>query len=371
MSGYTTAKRVATITATVLLSAGLIAGCSGQKKTPPTQASQAPASSASTTGIDPLTGTEVPVAVLNQPVLSVKIPNGDYINSNATPQWGLDKADIVYEELVEGGITRLAAQFHTNVPKIVGPTRSIRPMDPAIVAPAGGIIAYSGGQHIFQKMIKATGLKLITERNTNMVRTSERVAPNNLLLNARAVHDQNIGKLDGPGKLFEYATTGDEATPATSGTPVSKVTTNFSIYSPRYWKWSEQQQTWLRWQDPRTYGRSANKLVKHTAHDGQQINATNLVVLRVKINLKKYAAAKYRSHGLVPYTELFGSGKAWIGVDGKGMTATWKKAKDVHSPLQLLTDDGQPVKLAPGKTWVELVPTSGAGVKFKVSGGSK
>lgn len=361
-----TIRRSVTVAASVVVAAALLTGCSSAKKQPSPSVSQlTPVSSAPATGIDPLRGTEVSSDVLNSPAISIKVANGDYLNSNASPQWGLDKADIVYEELVEGGITRFVAQYHTDVPTEVGPTRSIRPMDPAIIHPTGGIVAFSGGQGIFKRMIKDTGLKVITEANSAMKRTSERVAPNNLLLQARSLVDHYKGQVNGPGKLFNFATDTAGATAAT-GEPAAKVVTNFSKYSPRYWKWNSDKKTWQRWQDARTYNRSVNDLIKHKAQDGTQISATNLVVVRVKVNNAKYAAAKYRSHGLVPYTELFGEGKAWVGVDGKGISATWKKDKDTSSPLQLLTSDGQPVKLAPGNTWVELLPTNMEGVSFKV-----
>ena len=67
-------------------------------------------------------------------------------HEDARPQVGLNRTDLVFEELVEGGLTRYVAVWHSDVPDAVGPVRSIRPMDPDIVAPLGGIIAYSGGQ---------------------------------------------------------------------------------------------------------------------------------------------------------------------------------------------------------------------------------
>ena len=63
----------------------------------------------------------------------------------ARPQSGLDVADVVYEEVVEGGITRFWAIFNSHAPDHVGPIRSVRRMDPDIVSPLGGVVAYSGG----------------------------------------------------------------------------------------------------------------------------------------------------------------------------------------------------------------------------------
>jgi len=56
---------------------------------------------------------------------------------------GIDQADVVYEEIVNGGITRLAAIFNSHAPAKVGPVRSVRPTDTQVVWPLGGIFAYS------------------------------------------------------------------------------------------------------------------------------------------------------------------------------------------------------------------------------------
>ncbi len=61
------------------------------------------------------------------------------------PKYGVDQADVVYEEVVEGGITRLAAIFNSQAPDRVGPVRSVRKTDQSLVWPIGGVFAYSGG----------------------------------------------------------------------------------------------------------------------------------------------------------------------------------------------------------------------------------
>jgi len=90
----------------------------------------------------PLTGLVDPSgSALTRSALTVKIEN----TPEALPQWGVDQADVVYEEIVNGGITRLAAIFNSQAPTKVGPVRSVRPTDTQVVWPLGGIFAYSGG----------------------------------------------------------------------------------------------------------------------------------------------------------------------------------------------------------------------------------
>ena len=88
-----------------------------------------------------------------RPALAVKIEN----SSEARPQTGLDQADNVWEQVVEGGISRFVAVYHSKVPAEVGPIRSVRPMDPAIAAPLHGLIAFSGGQPGFVQAPEGRG----------------------------------------------------------------------------------------------------------------------------------------------------------------------------------------------------------------------
>ena len=69
----------------------------------------------------------------------------DRQHADAAKQYGVHQADVVYEEVVEGGITRLAAIFNSHAPERVGPVRSVRKTDQSIVWPIGGIFVYSGG----------------------------------------------------------------------------------------------------------------------------------------------------------------------------------------------------------------------------------
>jgi len=90
----------------------------------------------------PLTGVELGSTVVSGPSVAVKIDN----TSSGRPQVGIASADIVYEELVEGGVTRYLAVFHTTIPDEVGPVRSGRPQDAGIVPSYDGIfcVLWSG-----------------------------------------------------------------------------------------------------------------------------------------------------------------------------------------------------------------------------------
>ena len=172
------------IIAAVIVIAGvgiIIATQGSSKKTPPSTTS-APGTTTTTKPsgrIAPLSGLPDPSGVaLTRPALTVKIEN----DPNSHPQWGVEQADVVYEEIVNGGITRLAAIFNQNAPGKIGPVRSVRPTDTAIVWPLGGIFAYSGGAQYAINSISTAPVKLVDESAAGfaMYRDPNRVAPYNL-----------------------------------------------------------------------------------------------------------------------------------------------------------------------------------------------
>ena len=131
----------------------------------------------------PLTG-EVAAAPITTPSLAAKVDN----HPGARPQFGLERADIVVEELVEGGLTRYVAIWQSDVPDEIGPVRSIRPMDPDIISPFGGIVAYSGGQYRFVEAMEATGVYNAihgqSDTEDTFYRTDLRDSPHDVIVRA-------------------------------------------------------------------------------------------------------------------------------------------------------------------------------------------
>ena len=83
---------------------------------------------------------------MQRPALAVKVDNLDANGETAVPQLGLLKADVVFEEIVEGNITRLVGVFHSQQPGRVGPVRSARTTDVQLLPQLGRpLLAWSGG----------------------------------------------------------------------------------------------------------------------------------------------------------------------------------------------------------------------------------
>lgn len=162
----------------------------------------------------PLTGVEV-TEVADRPALAVKIENPVSVR----PQSGLDEADVVWEQVVEGGVTRFVAVYHSAVPQEVGPIRSVRPMDPAIAAPLGGVIAFSGGQPRFVDALADAGLQVVSHDagDAGFWRRSGRAAPHNVFGDpTRFLEQADSRHTAPPPPQFTFATRPDLAT-ATEG----------------------------------------------------------------------------------------------------------------------------------------------------------
>ena len=130
------------------------------------------------------------------------------------------------------------------------------------------------------------------------------------------------------------------------GTPTTSIALSFS--SARYpsWSWDAASGTWLRSQED----------APDLAASGAQISAVNVVTMRVDIDRASY--------NQVPKTIMVGSGEAFVSVAGMTVKGRWSKAGQ-DQPIVLTLDDGStPMYLAPGNTWVELVPNDTGSANF-------
>ena len=288
-----------------------------------------------------LTGVEIEPGSLAKPALSAKIDNAPM----ARPQVGLDYADIVFEELVEYGMTRYLAVWHSNVPAEIGPVRSVRPMDPEIVSPFGGIFAYSGGQVRFVQMMQQApvynAIHGQPDTEDTFYRSTAKPAPHNVLVKAPELIAQHLDR-PAPSPQFEFASSGEAATAVAEGQPLVSLNTRFSGVSSPTWEWDGTQGKFLRFQ---TNGAA------DVAASGNQLSADNVVVLFVNIDVIED----------IPTTRLVSQGTGWVASGGSIIEVTWVK-QTPESPVVLSTLGGAEVLLAQGQTWVKLLPSDSSDV---------
>ena len=323
----------------------LITGCA-----PTPQASPTPTVTPKSYVYAPLTGAKYEAGTnpaLDGPSVACKIDNLGV----ARPQVNLNQTDVVFDEMVEGGLTRLVAIWHSRLPEQVGPVRSIRPMDPDIVSPFGGIVCYSGGQLKFVKMMQATNVFNANETEEHgkgtFTRASDREAPHNVIVNINklaAAHPD----LAPPQTMFIFSPTVEQTTAVLEGTPAEHLRIDYPSARAE-WEPTADGTRWQRIQD----GQPHTDIV-----DGQQITAKNVVVLQVKID---------RKYGYVPKTVMVDTGKAWVFTGGYYVEGTWTKASQT-APIILNTANGDTIELARGNTWIELMPVAPEGAIKIVEG---
>lgn len=290
----------------------------------------------------PLTGLEGDVVA--RPAVAVKIEN----TAQARPQTGLEGADVVWEEIVEFGVSRFVAVYHSTLPEEIGPIRSVRPADASIASPLRGLLAFSGGQAGILDLMATTPLQLLSHDagHDGFYRVSRRAAPHNVygsledfLAQANADHSAP------PVEQFAFARRLGAATAAVLGAPSSSISLQLAPGVVPSWTWDEASARWLRSEGSQPA----------VSASGERLSATNVVVIAVTSFDSGFDA---QGGAPVPDLALVGSGAGTLATGGRTVAVTWSKA-DRDSPLVLATADGAVATLAPGNTWVELVPLPG------------
>ncbi|WP_370524199.1 DUF3048 domain-containing protein [Cellulomonas sp. APG4] len=343
-----TPRRSRATVALAVLATALLAACSPAEPEVPAPVTVTPTVEADRSAppepvipvVWPLTGVETE-EVAARPALAVKVEN----TTSARPQTGLDQADVVWETIVEFEVSRFIAVFHSQVPAEVGPIRSVRPMDPLVVAPLQGLLAYSGGQSGILSQVQGSGVQSLSHDAgaPGMYRVSFRRAPHNVYGEPETFWAAaDAGHSAPPAEQFAFARTAEDASAVVAGAPATTLAFRMSSQARPTWTWDAEAGRWLR----------AEGSTPATTPDGDRLSAVNVVAIDAA-----HVASGFRAQGgaAVPTYELVGSGSATVATGGKYLDGTWSK-ESPEAPLVLLDEAGEPLTLAPGNTWVELVP---------------
>ena len=282
----------------------------------------------------PLTGAPVDdVAALDRPALIVKIDNAP----GAWPQTGLNQADIVYEENVEGW-TRFAAVFHSQGSDPVGPVRSGRTQDISLGTSLDRpLLVWSGGNATVTSLINKSELVNMSVSaagpNGGYYRSSDYRAPHNLFTRTSSIWALDEGRGGRPEPQFAFLAPGASV----EGTAVTGVKVRMDGSMRASWEWNEADGVFER-----THDRDP-----HLLADGTQVSAHNVLILECEY---KTSVADSRS----PEAQTTGSGRAWIFSGGRLIEGTWARA-DQQSPWTFTTEAGEVIALSPGRTWVSLI----------------
>ena len=277
----------------------------------------------------PLTGQYGP-STITRPALAIKIDNVD----NARPHIGLNRADVVYEEMVEGNLTRLIGVYHSQTPPAVGPVRSVRVSDFDVLAPYNRpLLAASGANPGV-----LTALKTAPVVNVNALkvdeywRDSSRRVPHNLLTSPAGLWTHAPSTAGPPPVMF---TTG--AAPSVGAPRPGGVAIEFGRASVR-WRWDGGARVWRRSQNG----------TAHVDSTGRPIGAENVIVMVVNYTANAIDAQSPEAHTVGRLRALVFTNGTWI--DG-----FWERSS-AGEPIRFVDGDGDPIVLRPGQTWIELAP---------------
>jgi len=336
----------------------LLAACAGAKNSASgTKASPTPSAAATSSSPTPpappppspttcpLTGQTV-ASVPHRPALAIKVDN----SPQARPQYGIDGADLVYEEPVEGGITRYVVVYQCHGASRVEPVRSARQADPYIVNQWGKtLFGNAGGSPPTLKAIDAAVkanwiVNVGYSTGGGYSRDPDRAGPSNLETSTQALYSRPDAKIANTATpIFNYS-----ANPA-PGTPGTTIHVDFSQYSDVTWQWNASAGA---------YQRYYNGTTPSNESDGSIMSTPNLIVQAVSVSMSWWVEDSSGSHQ--PIAALIGTGNALVCRQGTCVPGTWSRPSP-SQPAQYLDSSGAPVALVPGQTWVELLPASVTG----------
>jgi hypothetical protein len=326
------------VAATALLAVLALSGCGGGAADvePPSDDVDPPAEAEAEPELQHhlLTGVDTD-EVPERPALLIKVSN----SPEARPHTGLEAADVVFEELTEGGVTRFLAVFHSELPEVVGPIRSARPVDVQLMSGFGQPgFAYSGARAEVRALLAAAPAATITEGAPGFFRddgtyASHPVAPHDLFLRTEPGLAAVIDGGALPLGQQEWVFSAEVPPGATAAGEELEVAMSTSFRTG--WTFDEAAGV---------YRRSQNGVPSEVTGP-DRIGAANVVVL---------ATRHFTSESGYPETEVLGEGEALVLRDGRRYAATWSKPTATDPLVVLTADRSETFPFAPGPTWILL-----------------
>ncbi|MFI1224839.1 MULTISPECIES: DUF3048 domain-containing protein [unclassified Streptomyces] len=270
-------------------------------------------------------------------VLAVKIDNV----APARPHTGLERADIVYVEQVEAGLSRILAVYSSGLPPVIGPVRSARETDLELLRQFDRpTLAFSGAQSRLLPVIDRAPLDAVPPSKAPRAyfRGPDRPAPHNLYLRPERIpfEASGVNAVEELGLAFGAAPPGGE--------PEDSRTVRYPSASVTF-TWSAEGERWLV---------SLDGSPARTA-EGDRLGAGTVVVQDVDVRPSDF---RDRSGNNTPFTETVGAGSAVVLRDGRAYEARWTRSA-AGADTVFRTPDGQRVDLAEGPLWILYAPRGG------------
>ncbi|WP_339173868.1 DUF3048 domain-containing protein [Solibacillus sp. FSL R5-0691] len=289
--------------------------------------------------VTPFTGERVAEEVTMRPILAT-------INNHpqARPQSGLAQADVVYEMLAEGDVTRFLALYQSELPESIGPIRSARSYFVDIAKGLDAFYIAHGYSPEAKSMLERRVVDNINGMHydgTYFKRSSTRVAPHNSYIsgeNVKAGAEKTGTSLLYQKKVsYPFYEAEDSVKIGTTANEVSMKYNNSGSFNSQYVYNAETNQ----------YKRYSANVETIDYETNESIELANILFFEMPHRIVDSAGRREIT--------ITGGGNAYIAQAGTIREVKWKNADGL---LVAVEEDGSEVKLVQGKTWIHFVPTS-------------
>ena len=320
----------------VLLAMVLAASCGGGRERASRPGEPAPGEPTTTLPAvpAPLTGLPADPVLLRRPALAVKIDN----ILTARPQAGLNNADVIYEELAEGGLTRFVAVFHSRDADPVGPVRSVRPSDPELIAPLNPLFAHSGGAAAVLELLRGARLADVGfDANPDAyTRRRDRRSPQNLYSSTARLYAKARPGATPPPAFSRFLAPGAPYA-ATGAAPATRISLAAGPTVSADYEYDAPSGTWRRISEGRP----------HMLEGDGQLAPTTVIVQFVPYD-------PFPPDPMVFVAKTVGTGDVAVMTAGTVVRGKWSKPSPT-SVTSYTDSAGGPIVLPPGQTLVHLV----------------
>lgn len=278
-------------------------------------------------------------ADLSKPVTAIMIEN----SPDARPHSGLKQAEVIYEAIAEGGITRFLTLFQQHKPQLIGPVRSLRMYYVDWLAPYQASVAHVGGSHASLQEIRNGKYRDIDQffNGSSYWRANDRRPPHNVYTSFEKLDALNAGKGYKSSQFTSFARADGKASDKPNAVSID-INFSSSWYNTHY-DYDKASNTYLRSID----GQASN--------DREEGRLAPSVVIALHVNETTVMEDGWRQSIVTN-----GTGTATVFQNSTAAECTWRK-NDRFSSLELIDAAGKPVALNRGQTWIAAVPNSGGG----------
>lgn len=301
--------------------------------------------------VNPLTGEKMASAeVLDRIPIAIKVSNSPEVR----PQSGLDAADLMFEHLAEGNITRFTGIFYGKEPEQVGSVRSGRLIDLEVPAMYGALFGYSGSSAGVKERIRNSDLfptyiaapdfgvgQPYFYRVPQAGKAFEHTLFTNPTVLRQLADEREINKRPEFPRLMAFS-----ETPLEGGTAVNYFEVNYQSSCTAEWTYDAASGRWQR---------ATAGVTQKDYLTGEVLTAANVVIVYANHIETDILEDTWGGGHQSIQVQIWGTGPALVFRDGVMINGYWERIERNHM-LTFWVSEGHPIPLKPGNTWFQMVP---------------